>query len=239
MAAGNSQAFEHLHSLLQQIHDAEYVLSHGPRRIAAAQKKVAAAEQACSAQKEHILELKKQADSNSLNLKSREAEIEKLSGQLNQAASNKEYDIIQGQIATKKEADAALEDSILELLSDVDDASDKLQQLEDELAELVENSKSVSADVKAREPGLQAEVERLRAEIAEAEKVITGGEARSTYKRLKEAQGPTALAAVEDGYCSECNTNCTPQDQVRLNMGEFVLCRACGRILYLSAAAEA
>lgn len=232
MAAGKSQAFEHLHTLLQQLHDAEQMLNHGPRRIAVAQRKVAAAEQACAAQKEHILELKKQADRHSLNLKSREAEIEKLSGQLNQAASNKEYDIIQGQIATKKEADAALEDSILELLSEVDDASEELDRREEELARLIDHSRQVSDEVKAKEPGLQAEVERLNAEIREAEKIISGGEAISTYRRLKDVQGPTALAKVEDSYCSECNTTCTPQDQVRLNMGEFVLCRACGRILY-------
>ena len=93
--------------LLQQLHDAEYLLRHGPKRIALAEKKVAAAGQDCEAQKAAIKDLKKSADQRNLDLKTSEAEIEKLNGQLNLAKTNKEYDIIRGGIETQQASSAA------------------------------------------------------------------------------------------------------------------------------------
>ena len=232
MKTENPQAFEHLHKLLEELHDAEKLLGYGPKRIAVAQKKVTDAETACADQKEKIRSLKKAADEDSLNLKTREAEIAKLTGQLNQATSNKEYEIIQGQIATRKAEDEALEDGILTLLGDVDDAGTELERLEEELKTTQQKSEDIAKDVASREPGLKSEIERLNGELKEAEKIIKGGDSVATYQRLRQAQGASALARVEDGYCMECNTAATQQDKVRMNLGEFVLCRACGRILY-------
>ena len=118
------------------------------------------------------------------------------------------------------------------MLSDVDDAGSELERLETESKALQAKSEDVAADVASREPGLKSEIERLNGEIKEAEKIIKGGDSVATYRRLRDAQGAAALARVEDGYCMECNTAATQQDKVRMNLGEFVLCRACGRILY-------
>ncbi len=232
MTADTSVAYFQLHQLLKQLYHAEQLLEHGPRRIAASQKKVAAAEQACVDQKEQIQLLKKSADQNSLNLKSREAEIQKLNGQLNQATSNKEYDIFQAQIVAAKALDAELEDKILSLFSQIDEATEELANREDQTKVAKQQSEEIAAEVKEKEPGLKAEVSRLKTEIEAVEKEIPGGEARSAYKRLRASMGPSALALVDEGFCTECNTGATQQDVVRMNLGEFVLCRACGRILY-------
>ena len=232
MPADTTVAYAQLHQLLKQIYHAEQLLEHGPRRIAASQKKVAAAEQACVDQKEQIQLLKKSVDQNSLNLNSREADIQKLTGQLNQASSNKEYDIIQSQVSAARAGDAELEDKILSLFSQIDEANDELASRQDQLEAAKQKSTEIAAEVKAKEPGLKEEVSKLSAEIAEVEKLIPGGESNATYKRLRASMGPAALALVDDGFCSECNTGATQQDVVRMNLGEFVLCRACGRILY-------
>ena len=118
MSTATSEGYQHLHTLLQQLHDAEYLLSHGPKRIALAEKKVAAAGQDCEAQKAAIKDLKKSADQRNLDLKTSEAEIEKLNGQLNLAKTNKEYDIIRGGIETQQASSAELEDQILEILEE-------------------------------------------------------------------------------------------------------------------------
>ena len=232
MGAEAVQAYAHLHKLLKELHDAEYLLAHGPKRIAVAKKKVQTAEAACAAQKETIKQLRLNADKSQMNLKSREAEVAKLNLRLNEASSNKEYEIIQGQIASEKEEDARLEDEILGLLDEVDTANAELEKLQQELADQETRTKGIESDVQEREPGLKADIERLNGEIKEAESIISGGDAVSTYKRLRAAQGASAMSPVEDGYCVECNGQVTPQDAVRLNLGEFVLCRACGRILY-------
>lgn len=232
MGAETIQAFAHLHDLLKQLNDAEQLLDHGPKRVAVAHRKIQAAEEACAKQKEVIKQLRLKADQSQMNLKTREAEVAKLNLRLNEASSNKEYEIIQTQIASEKAEDARLEDEILSLLDDVDSATSELERLQQELADQQAKTKDIEAEVASREPGLREDVERLNGEIKEAEVIIKGGDSVTTYRRLRAAQGPSALSAVEDGYCVECNNGVTPQDAVRLNLGEFVLCRSCGRILY-------
>lgn len=233
MVHQTSLAYQHLHSLLKQLEEAEQALAHGPRRIAITEKKVVAAQDACDAQKVKIQQLRKQADTASLNLKSKEADSQKQASRLNEAGSNKEYEIIQGQINSIKTACETLEDEILTMLSDVDDATGQLKVLQEEHDTLTQKVGRISAEVKAAEPGIKADIERLTAEIKEAEKVMSGGNTLSTYRRVQGIQGAGAFAKIDDGYCEECNTEATPQDKIKLNMGEFLLCRACGRILYV------
>jgi uncharacterized protein len=232
MPAANTHAFDQLHKLLEQLDRAEKMLELGPRRIAVAEKKVAAAQDACSAQKEEMQQLRKAADEVSLTLKTSEAGVAKHKQRLNDATANKEYQIIQGQITAAIAASGLLEDQVLNMLGDVDVAGEELSRLQQEVVTLQQKVVEVKAEVLSREPGLTVEIQRVTAEIAEVEKVIPGGEAKATYRRLRGAMGAAAMARMEDNYCSECNTEATPQDRVQMNMGEFILCRRCGRILY-------
>lgn len=231
MASDTALAYQHLHKLLLELADIEYALAHGPKRIAAGEKKVAAAAQLCVQQKDEIKRQKKAADEASLNLKSREADVLKHKGRLNEAGSNKEYEIITGQINAQQQAAAELEDEILIMLGAVDEATEELATREAELAVQTSKIEEAKADVKAKEPGLNSEVARLLGEISEAENVMTG-ESRATFVRMRETMGASTMARVDQGYCEDCNTAVTPQDLIRLNMGEFQQCRACGRILY-------
>ncbi|MEZ6060377.1 MAG: hypothetical protein R3C19_08455 [Planctomycetaceae bacterium] len=232
MATETSHALQHLHHLLQQLEAAETLLAHGPRRIAAAEKKIVAGEQACNDQKAQIQTVRKAADQKSLSLKSREADIQKLSRRLNEASSNKEYDIIMAQVTAEKTANAKLEDEILSLLTQVDEATTELSRLQKEVEAAQERALLIGSEVKEREPGVVADVERLKAEIREAETAIPAGECFSAYRRLVQSMASAALAEMDGGFCTACNTRVTPQDAVRINLGEFVMCRECGRIQY-------
>lgn len=232
MAVDTSLALQQLHQLLQQLEDAETLLARGPRRIAAAKKKIAMAEEVCSSQKEQIKTIRRMADQKSLTLKEREAEILKQSQRLNEANSNKEYDIIQSQLQSIRADKDALEDEILSLLTKVDEAGGALAVAEDEVSRLTEHCRQIEADVKANEPSIRQDVERLNAAIDEAESAVPAGESRSAYLRLRSSMNSAALSEVQDAFCMACNTKVIAQDCVRVKMGEFVTCRQCGRILY-------
>ena len=58
------------------------------------------------------------------------------------------------------------------------------------------------------------------------------GEILERYRRLVKNHGADALAVLENKSCSACYTKLSPQDVVNVNMGKFVFCRACGRLLY-------
>jgi predicted nucleic acid-binding Zn-ribbon protein len=232
MAVETSLALQQLHHLLQQLEDAETLLAHGPKRIAAAKKKIAAAEQVCEMQKEKIQSLRKASDQKNLSLKSNEAEILKLTGRLNQATSNKEYDIIQGQVGAQQSRNESLEDEILTLLTEVDAATAELASAEKAVRELVQLSRDIEAEVQERQPGIRADITRLTAEITEAESAFPPGKTRGDYERLRASMGAGALSEIQDAFCLACNTKLIAQDCVRIKIGEIVGCRECGRMLY-------
>ena len=149
-----------------------------------AKKKIAAAGQICVAQKEQIQSLRKATDQKSLNLNSREADILKLNGRLNEASSNKEYDIITGQVETAKSTNEQLEDEILTLMGQVDEAGTVLASAEQEVGEFTQRCNDVEAEVEKNEPGIREDIARLNSEISEAEMAIPPGEVRDGYERM-------------------------------------------------------
>ncbi|MBC8289719.1 MAG: phospholipase, partial [Planctomycetes bacterium] len=52
------------------------------------------------------------------------------------------------------------------------------------------------------------------------------------YRRLVSAYGPEAIAVAEEGACTECFTELSPQHQLELRVGKVIRCRMCGRLLY-------
>lgn len=232
MSTDNRRAFESLHLLLKKLTNANQLLEHGPKRVANCEQKVVAAQEVCDLQKAEIQQIKKKADQTALHLKTSEGEVDKQKVRLNDAKSNKEYEIIGGQIKAATQKCEAFEDEILDLLNQVDEAEAKLEALKELKQEADDKVDAVKATVAKKRPGLLAEVEALNSQITEAEKLIPAGEATSNYKRLRGSLQDKALSKVEDGYCEQCNSQLTSQDAVQVNMGKYMLCRQCGRILY-------
>ena len=56
---------------------------------------------------------------------------------------------------------------------------------------------------------------------------------RPQYRRIVNAHGADALAAVQNQSCAHCHTHITAQQLHDIQTGEFVCCRSCGRGLYM------
>jgi len=54
----------------------------------------------------------------------------------------------------------------------------------------------------------------------------------AVYRRLVGAHGASALAEVDDNACTACYARLTPNMKVELNVGKYIFCRSCGRLLY-------
>ena len=233
MASEMSVALSNLHRLLQQLAEAEAALADGPRAVALAEKQVTQAEQSIEEQKQTIKTNRKAADDLNLKLKTKEAELAKLTGQLNTASSNKEYDIVKGQIEAAKKDRGEIEETALGAMEEIDAAQAKLKQLEAELLSRKKIAQTAKANFEAAKPDVDAKIEAIKSQIAESEKVIPG-EGKAGWDRLRKAHGASALAVMEDGFCEACSTKVTNQDMVRIRMSDFMGCRGCGRILYFS-----
>ena len=234
MASDLSKALQNLHQLLHQLEESDNLLTLGPKRVSAAKKAATTAAEQVEAQKAALKATRKQADECTLKLRSKEAELLKLTGMMNQAGSNKEYDIVKNQIATANSDRAQIEDDALAAMEQADACQKKLKQLESELKDCEAKARNVEAEVKAAEPGVTASVHKIQAEVATVEKTIPWGELVSNYGRLRGAHIAGALAAVEEGFCTACNNRITTQDIVRINTGSLLACRECGRLVYIA-----
>ncbi len=221
-----------LHQLHIQLRDVNEKLARGPKQIKARELFVQRKQAELETQKEKLITQKKAADERSLQLKTNEAKIAELRGKLNTASSNREFDIINGQIAADTMANSVLEDEILECLEKVDQAQVEHGKLGEEVQAALAQVERLSKETADAEPGLREEAASLGAAIAEAEKGLPGDVA-VVYRRLLNAHGSGALAAVVNGACSECNVGLSPQSRVELNSGKITFCRPCGRLLYL------
>ncbi|MFN9719985.1 MAG: zinc ribbon domain-containing protein [Planctomycetota bacterium] len=226
-----SEALSLLHILLRELAEAEATLAEGPRAIALAEKQVAAVEQHIEQQKQAIKSARKHADELNLKLRTFEANLRKLEGQLNTASSNKEYDIIKGQIETGRKERGEIEEAALVAMEEIDGSQVRLKQLEADLVLRKQAVQSTKSEVDGKRHDLESNITTLNARIAESEKVIPG-EHKAAYLRLRKAHGADALSPLEDDFCSACDGRVINQDLVRIRMSEFMPCRSCGRILY-------
>lgn len=231
-AAVATETLRTLHRIHRQLEDLADRLAAGPRQIAARTKLLEAAETARGAAQDALKQGRMAADQKQLQLKSAEAKIKDLEGKLNSCKTNREYQTLSDQIAADRMATKVLEDEILEALERVDalkptvPAADvALQAARDQLAE-------VKAKVEAEAGELQAEVTRVRAELQTVERDLVD-DVRERYLRVIRSKGADGLAAVDGQTCGGCFQQITGNMLSELMLGRAVICRNCGRLIYM------
>ncbi|MCC6240911.1 MAG: hypothetical protein IT448_11490 [Phycisphaerales bacterium] len=181
-----------------------------------------------------------QASASELDLKSREAHIEKLRAQQQTARNNKEYQALLIEINTQKIDRTKAEETTLHLLEKVEreqaQAKDLAAQLEGETTKLTQMRQQIGDRVAT----LQAEIEALRPARQQAANAVTPASLHA-FERLAdrldgEAMSPLAQPnpKVEEYICSACNINIVTDTYNHLyNKDDLVYCTSCGRILYI------
>lgn len=228
MVKGALKSLHQLHLELRDVHDK---LSQGPRQIEARKKVVLRRQAELETYSEQKQQLKMSADEKSLQLKTNEGKISELKVKLNTCTSNREFDIFRSQIDADEMANSVLEDEILEAFERVDGVQDAIGVCEQDLQAAHDEEVRLTEAVAAAAPGLQSEADRLEGSLAEAERGLPS-KIMVQYRRLVQAHGAEALAAVDGKICTSCFTLLSPNEGVELNMGKVAFCRSCGRLLY-------
>ena len=223
--------YRRLHELHLQLKTTQDALAKGPRQIKARQTRIEDAKQVLVDKEGELKEVRALVDRKNLDLKSKETHLGDLQAKLNAASSNREYDIITGQIEADQAAKAVLEDEVLEALDRVDAALAEIEESKSEIAQLEDETRQFATDFENKATGLQEQEQKLRGQIKEAETVVPS-EIREQYQRLVDAYGPKALASTSGGACNNCFVQLTPQSKVHLNSGKVLFCGSCGRLLY-------
>jgi uncharacterized protein len=231
MMSAAAAGLKRLHELHLRLQELQHQLEHGPRQVRARQQILTKKQAEIDALKAELKQARMVADQKNLQLKTNENKIADLRAKLNQAQSNREFDIIRSQIDADTMANSVLEDEILEVLEKVDQIQQKMGKGEAEAAQAAAEVRRYADEVESTAPKLRAQATEIDASLREAEKILPG-QTVEMYRRLVQAHGAGALATVEGNACTACNEILSPNSLVELNTGKFIFCRSCGRLLY-------
>ena len=175
-----------------------------------------------------------------LDVKTRDAHIERLRAQQQNAKTNREYQTFLVEINTEKVDKAKVEDQLLAAMAEVEklgaETAELGRSLEAENAKLVE----MRGEIGQRVAQLQQELEALRPGRQAAAEAAPP-RARDAYERLAERYETDAMAALarpdprrEEYVCTACNMDLVTDVYNKLHSrDELVFCPSCRRILYI------
>lgn len=227
-----------LHHKLKLQTEYQSQIERGPKKINLAKATETRFEEDLAAAKEVLKKARLMAHDRQLQLSEREAKIEDLKGKRNACESNREYQLLNDQIAADEQANAVLSDEILELL-------EKLDQFEINEATATENFAKSRIEAKNIIEKVEKELVIQRAELEELVEAITKLEAqipaeiKSDYQRQVRAKADDALAVSNQETCGNCNQRLNAQIKSDLAMQKPVFCDACGSLMYTAAKSTA
>jgi predicted nucleic acid-binding Zn-ribbon protein len=175
-----------------------------------------------------------------LDIKSREARIEKLREQQQNAKNNKEYQAFLVEINTEKVDKGKSEDEMLKTMQEVEtlgkQVADLTAQVEGDTAKLGTMQGEITDTIKH----LQAEVDALKPARAEAAAAVPQ-RARDAFERIVDHMDGEALAPIrkpdrrrEEYICGGCHMDLVVDVYNKLHSrDDVVFCPSCQRILYI------
>jgi predicted nucleic acid-binding Zn-ribbon protein len=221
-----------LHRILRQKTDLESQLARGPRRIQFSRNAETDAQHQLEVAQQELKRLKLLAADRQLQLKQRETKLEDLKSKRNMCSSNREYSLLNDQIAADQQANTVLADEILDTLDSIDKQTEAQTALQKRLAECKQETVNVQKDVEAKAQQLQQELSRVVEELRACEKDLPG-EVRGEFQNRIKSKGEEALAVVDDGSCGNCHQILTAHMLDQLSMGRIHICAGCNSILYV------
>jgi hypothetical protein len=226
-------ALVRLQELDSEIYALKNELANKPLELEAIQKAFEAKKQNLAALEQKSLELQKTRKERELELGTNEESIKKLQGQLYSLKTNKEFQVMLGQIQDAKADSSVIEEKILILFEETDKLKKEIEQenvkLKDE--EKLSGEEKKKVDLRMKE--INDRVNVLEAQRKQAIPEVTP-QMLAQYERILHSRDGLALVSVKDNSCGGCHMLVPPQVINLIRMYERVVtCEVCNRILYI------
>jgi predicted nucleic acid-binding Zn-ribbon protein len=187
-----------------------------------------------------LRETQSQAGQLDLDLKSRDAHIERLRQQQQRAMNNKEYQAFLVEINTAKVDRNKVEDEAIKVLEQVERLQNELKDLTAQLDGEKTRLEQMRGQITDRIQSLQGEIDALRPE-REAAAAAVSPKARDVFERMSERYEGESMAAIakpdrrrEEYVCTACNMELMTDVYNKLHSrDELVHCPSCRRLLYI------
>ena len=160
-------------------------------------------------------------------------QIKKYQGQLYSVKTNKEYDALQAEIQTQKTVIGNLEDSILQLITEAESATETLDVMRAETEALIAQFGEERGKLESK---LEAIDENVAIKMDERTRMAMHVENRilKVYDRLRRNLGDMTVVSVKKGACSGCFYVIPLQVVLQIRQSEkLISCESCGRILMI------
>ena len=230
--AGPAAIFREIHRLRSHARDLQSRIDFAPKQLKAQQNAVAKYEDSLHQAHEAIKKLKVGVLEHEASVKSCEAQIKKYESQLKDLTSKKEYDALRHEISAVRDKIRVIEDETLNLMGEVEEKNAEVPQFEAALKQAKAEYADFERDYQERLQSWIKQRDEVDKKVAD-EEVKLPPDIRVQYERVIKSMGADALAAVEGRICMSCHTEITAQLAHNLQMEQVVVCRSCGRYLYL------
>jgi uncharacterized protein len=230
---GPATTLRELHRLHRHAEDLRTQINRGPQTIKAHQEKTAKLEELLHQAQDSIKKLKVALHEKEVSLKAQQQVAAKHEKQLNEVSSRKEYDALRSEIENDRKACAKIEDAMLEVMEEIETRNLQIPEYEKGVKKGKEDTARVIDDVQTRRNEFTDRLNETLKSIREVETSLPD-DVRAMYERLVAVKGDSAMSSVQGRTCTACYTEITAQNQNDLMQEKLVLCKNCGRILYLS-----
>lgn len=231
--AGPGAILREIHRLRRFARDLQAEIERGPRALKVQQARVTRQEELLREAHDKLKRLKVTVHENEVSLKSTLQQIAKHEKQRNESGSKKEYDALQAEINADLKKCQRLEDDILEGIEETEKQAAQLPELEKAVQRAKEEAAAFEKDNQSRLAGQAEQLRQTQRQLQEVETSLPA-DVRALYQRQVDARGEDALSVVQGRTCTACYTEITAQNYNELFQGQFVACKTCGRILYVS-----
>jgi predicted nucleic acid-binding Zn-ribbon protein len=230
--AGPAVIFREIHRLRRFARDLQEQLDRIPRLLKAHQAKVVRAEEAHRQAKDEVRHWKVKASDGEKALKAKHGDIARFEKQRDQAGSTKEYEALGTEIHHAREKCDEIENEVLAAMEEGEKLEAALPGLEKAAQQAREELVKAEQESAPRKESLTAQLNETTARLQGLEAEIPPDH-RAQYNRTVSSLGADGMAAVSDRACTACYTEITAKALGQLQQEEFVVCKSCGRILYL------
>jgi predicted nucleic acid-binding Zn-ribbon protein len=175
-----------------------------------------------------------------LDLKTRDAHIEKLRTQQQQAKNNKEYQAFLVEINTGKVDRNKIEEDAIKVLTEIEKLQGELKEMNAQLEGEKSKLTTMQGEITDRTASLRAEIDSIKPE-REAAAAAVPRQAREAFDRLADRFDGEAMSPLikpdrrrEEYACSACMMDLVRDVYNKLHTrDELVFCPSCRRILYI------
>ncbi|MEO0128939.1 MAG: C4-type zinc ribbon domain-containing protein [candidate division WOR-3 bacterium] len=209
----------------------ELSLKNIPEKIAKLQKDIENKNNQLNQAKNRLTEIKKSYKLKEGDIAENETKVNKLNQQIHTVKTNEEYRAILKEIEYLKNARISIEEEMINLLEEEEKIKSTIGNLEKETKEFVEKKNREIQELEKQKNQIIDEQDKKKFMFQDEIKKLPD-DIRKIYERIKKAREKAICVVTDEGICTGCYSNITPQTLNELKKKDkFILCDSCGRIL--------